>query len=107
MFGNDLSSKSLMGSSERVVAAHLKWNVSTAFVYNGLYDSPNDTLTNEAWDAINFDAGSIALTDDLVTSLGLPVAQRFPWDDKKGLYFLNAHHGVHCLVRYSPSVYKA
>lgn len=68
------------------------------FVYGGLYDGPNETLTNEAWDAINFDAGSIALDDAYVESLGLPIAQRFPWDDTKGLYFLNAYHGVHCLV---------
>ena len=29
---------------------------------------------------------------------GLPVAQRFPWDQSKGVYLLNGHHNLHCIV---------
>ncbi|KAL8836948.1 MAG: hypothetical protein Q9170_002709 [Blastenia crenularia] len=82
---------------ERTDFAKLSWDTPSKFVYNGLYDSPNTTLTNDAWEALNFDPGSIALNDDFVESLGLLKAQRFPWDDTKGLYFLNGYHGVHCL----------
>lgn len=66
--------------------------------HGGIYNSKNDTLTNEAWDAINIDPGSIALSDDYVARTGLPRAQRFPWDSSKGLYYLNGYHGLHCLV---------
>ncbi|KAL9089358.1 MAG: hypothetical protein Q9159_002574 [Coniocarpon cinnabarinum] len=67
------------------------------FHYGGLYDSENDTATNEAWDALPIDYGSVAIDHDVAQSYGLPRAQNFPWDEFKGLYFLNAFHGVHCL----------
>ena len=63
-----------------------------------LYASDNETATNEAWDAINYDTGNVALDDAYVAQMGLPVAQRFPWDDTKGLYFMNSQHSIHCLV---------
>jgi hypothetical protein len=29
--------------------------------------------------------------------MGLPRAQRFPWDDTKGIYLINAYHNMHCI----------
>jgi hypothetical protein len=30
--------------------------------------------------------------------MGLPKAQRFPYDESKGIYLLNGYHSLHCLV---------
>lgn len=65
--------------------------------HGGLYNSPNETLTNEAWESLTSDHGSIALTNEYAASMGLPPAQPFPWDDSKSIYFINAYHGIHCL----------
>lgn len=65
--------------------------------HGGLYNSPNETLTNEAWESLEYDLGSVALTHEFAASKGLPPAQAFPWDESKGIYFLNAYHGLHCL----------
>jgi hypothetical protein len=79
-------------------AARLSWNTPGEFEHNGIYDSINSTLTEESWANLSYDLGSIALSDEYAESVGLPTAQRFPWDDAKGLYFLNGYHGIHCLV---------
>ncbi|KAI9648978.1 hypothetical protein NHQ30_001544 [Ciborinia camelliae] len=78
--------------------AHLEWNILRTFDHHNAYDSSNESSRNDAWASINYDRGSIALTDEYADSLGLPRAQRFPWDEDKGLFFLNAHHSLHCLV---------
>ena len=39
----------------------------------------------------------VALPDSFVASYGLPKAQRYPWNNYKGLYFLNGYHNLHCL----------
>lgn len=57
---------------------------------------------NHAWDEINIDAGTVALGDAYVETMGLPKAQRFPWDKSKGIYYINGFHNLHCLV--SPTV---
>lgn len=44
------------------------------------------------------DNGTVALEDGYVEEMGLPAAQRFPWDQDKGLYLLNGFHSMHCLV---------
>lgn len=55
-------------------------------------------MADTSWANLDIDSGVIALSDDYVTSNGLPEAMRFPWDDTKGVYFVNAHHNLHCLV---------
>ena len=50
------------------------------------------------WADIDIDAGVVALSDTFVTKNDLPEAMRFPWDDTKGIYFINAFHNLHCLV---------
>ena len=62
----------------------------------------NETARDEAWDNLNYDPGSVALDYEYAAALGLPEAQPFPWDYSKGLYFLNAYHSIHCLVRVMP-----
>ena len=79
-------------------AAQLSWNTPGEFEHNGIYDNKDPKVTEESWDSLRYDLGSIALSDEYVESVGLPKAQRFPWDESKGLYFLNGYHGVHCLV---------
>ena len=56
------------------------------------------TATNEAWEALSYDLGSVAIDYEEAEALRLPRAQPFPWDYSKGLYFLNAYHSLHCLV---------
>ena len=68
------------------------------YEHGGLYVNDTEEVTNAAWEAIPYDTGNVALDDDYVAEMGLPVSQRFPWDDKKGLYFMNAQHQIHCLV---------
>ncbi|KAL9610188.1 MAG: hypothetical protein Q9167_005092 [Letrouitia subvulpina] len=65
--------------------------------HGGLYNSPNEALTNEAWESMTYDLGSVALDSHYAASMGLPPAQPYPWDESKSIYFLNAHHGLHCL----------
>lgn len=65
--------------------------------HDGIYNSPNETLTNEAWEHLSSDLGSVALPQAYAISKGLPPAQAFPWDESKSIYFLNAYHGLHCL----------
>ena len=55
-------------------------------------------MTDHVWKNLNVDAGVVALSDEYSESMGLHSSQRFPWDDKKGIYHLNAYHGLHCLV---------
>ena len=68
------------------------------YEHGGLYVNDTEEVTNAAWEAINYDTGNVALDDDYVAEMGLPVSQRFPWDDSKGLYFMNGQHQIHCLV---------
>ncbi|KAG9604954.1 hypothetical protein KCU77_g1031, partial [Aureobasidium melanogenum] len=60
------------------------------------FTDANDTLRDQLWLDINVDDGMIALSDDYVEEMGLPVSQRFPWDESKGIYLLQAHHNLHC-----------
>ena len=83
--------------------AQLSWNTPGEFEHNGIYDNKDPKVTEESWAKLNYDLGSIALSDEYADSVGLPRAQRFPWDQSKGLYFLNGYHGIHCLVRVTRS----
>jgi hypothetical protein len=85
-----------------LASAGLVWDTPDKFMLKGPYDSENATFTEQSWNNLNYDLGSIALSYDYAASLGLSKAQPFPWDDSKRLYFLNAYHSVHCLVS-SPS----
>lgn len=78
--------------------AGLTRNLSIPWTLEGPYFNADEDLADEAWEAISIDAGAIALADGYVSKMGLPVSQRFPWDDEKGIYNINAYHSLHCLV---------
>lgn len=78
--------------------AGLVWDTPGEFEHHGIFDSKNATLTEESWANLKYDLGSVAISDEEAAGWGLPKAQRFPWDDSKGLYFINGYHGIHCLV---------
>ncbi|KAF2656068.1 hypothetical protein K491DRAFT_555837, partial [Lophiostoma macrostomum CBS 122681] len=60
-------------------------------------EAHNDTEQDDIWARTHYDIGQIALSDDYAQSVGLPRAQRFPWDSSKGIYLLNAYHNLHCV----------
>ncbi|MCJ1437316.1 hypothetical protein MMC27_006703 [Xylographa pallens] len=64
----------------------------------GSWADPDEELSNPLWDAIEYYAGTVALDHSYAAAKGLPRAQDFPWDNSKGIYFLNGHHGLHCVV---------
>ena len=78
--------------------AGLQYDTPKPFYHSSPYSSENLTLAQEHWDAVNFDAGMIYISEDMVDSLGLPNAQPFPWDESKSIYLLNGYHNLHCLV---------
>ena len=80
--------------------AGLSRDVSIPFTIDDIYDSKNRSIADEAWGSplLMPETGLVAISDDWVTSKGLPKAQRFPWDKSKGLYMLNGFHNIHCLV---------
>ncbi|KAJ5928273.1 hypothetical protein N7466_007229 [Penicillium verhagenii] len=67
------------------------------FVMQTKYASENETLRNELWYNINIDDGMVALSDEWAAQHGLRTAQRFPWDNSKGIYLLHGFHNLHCL----------
>ena len=78
--------------------AGLTHSTTSAWEYRNEYYSHNRTQSDALWEAINFDSGIIALTDEESAELGLPQGERFPWDENKGLYLINGYHNLHCLV---------
>lgn len=52
------------------------------------------------WLNMHSDDGIIALDDEYVEKMGLPVSQRFPWDQNKGIYLLHGFHNLHCTVSF-------
>ncbi|KAI1114927.1 hypothetical protein F5Y14DRAFT_412458 [Nemania sp. NC0429] len=57
----------------------------------------NSTLRDELWYGINIDHGVVALSDRWAFNHGVRKAQRFPWDESKGIYILHGFHNLHCL----------
>ena len=62
------------------------------------YSNPNLTEASPLWEAIDYDSGVVALSKFYASEKGLPESQSFPWDQSKGIYFLNGYHNLHCLV---------
>lgn len=74
----------------------VKWTQLTA------WNNANRTAEDSAWnDSPGFQAREavVALPDSFTTSVGLPSAQRWPWDESKGVYFLEGLHTLHRVVR--------
>jgi len=81
-----------------MIQAGLERDVQNPIIFHSPYNDCNETYAEEQWDAIDMDPGMLALPDAFVAEKGLPVAQRFPWDESKGIYYLNIYHNMHCLV---------
>ncbi|KAI4244324.1 MAG: hypothetical protein L6R40_003050 [Gallowayella cf. fulva] len=77
--------------------AHLREDSPQAWQSKSPYFGEDDTVADILWDEISIDNGTVALDDSYAASLGLPLSQRFPWDQDKGLYLLNGYHSLHCL----------
>lgn len=84
-------------------AAGVAFDTPTTFDYDNEWWGENETRATELWDSIKTDLIAIAPTNDWVDSKGLQrsgdfESARFPWDPKRGLYFLKVYHQLHCLV---------
>ncbi|KAI1089106.1 hypothetical protein F5B19DRAFT_468783 [Rostrohypoxylon terebratum] len=77
--------------------ASLARNIEEPYVRMTPYSSQNDTLQDQLWDSINIDSGVVALSDSWAAQHNLRTAQRFPWDQTKGIYILHGFHNLHCL----------
>lgn len=79
--------------------AGLEWNVPVKMNYSSRYNSADRAVEDEAWDAwtVRPESLTVALDDSYAESMGLLHAQRWPWDDTKGVYVLNSGHELHCL----------
>lgn len=77
--------------------AELRRNVEEPYVRITHYSSDNETLQDQLWHDIDIDPGVVALSDDWAAQHGLRTAQRFPWDQTKGVYLLHGYHNLHCL----------
>ncbi|KAF2963530.1 hypothetical protein GQX73_g10050 [Xylaria multiplex] len=88
--------------------AELKHVREEPYVIVTPYASDNETLQDQLWYNINVDSAVVALSDDWVAQHELRKAQRFPWDQSKGIYILHGFHNLHCLkiVYISMSEYR-
>lgn len=77
--------------------AHLRRNREEPYVRVTQYSSENETLQDRLWHDIDIDPGVVALPDTWAAQHGLRTAQRFPWDQNKGIYILHGFHNLHCL----------
>ena len=79
-------------------AANLGQDFTVAWKSKSAYFGEDEAIADRLWEEISVDNGTVALGDSYVEEMGLPVSQRFPWDQDKGLYLLNGFHSIHCLV---------
>ena len=105
--GSDVSSKygNIYMKSELILfpdtyIAHLAEGSAVAWTSMSPYFGEDETIADQLWENISVDNGTVALSDSYAAAMGLPVSQRFPWDQEKGLYLLNGFHSMHCLVRW-------
>ncbi|KAI2613459.1 uncharacterized protein GGS25DRAFT_467243 [Hypoxylon fragiforme] len=88
--------------------ANLRRTREEPYVLVTQYSSDNDTLQDQLWHNINVDSAVVALSDEWAARHDLRTAQRFPWDQTKGIYILHGYHNLHCLkiIYISLSEYK-
>ncbi|MCJ1251529.1 hypothetical protein MMC30_008764 [Trapelia coarctata] len=77
--------------------AHLTRDITLPWTANNPYFGEDEIAADQLWEDISIDSGIVALEDSYVKRVGLPQAQRFPWDQNKGLYLVNGFHSMHCL----------
>lgn len=67
-------------------------------------DSASQEDLERVWNALDISPGLVAFPDEEATLLGLPPADRLPYDNTSGVYLLGAFHQIHCLVKFSDSI---
>lgn len=91
--------ESTMGRIDELVAG-LSANRPVAQAQNMDWWGLNETLSTQLWNSLRTEHGMVALSNNFTDSRGLPRGATFPWDTSKGVYFLQAFHTLHCLVRW-------
>ncbi|KAF2197264.1 hypothetical protein GQ43DRAFT_216034 [Delitschia confertaspora ATCC 74209] len=57
----------------------------------------NQSVADDAWDALDTNPVAVALSDKFVSQKGLSDSTRFPWDTERSVYYIKAYHDLHCL----------
>ena len=83
---------------DRSLYASLEREIPVPYRDRTMFNSPNRSISDAAWDGWIVDPGIVALPNDWVKGKMLPQAQHWPWDEDKGLYLLQGFHNIHCLV---------
>lgn len=79
-------------------ATDKEWNTVRPWIDESPYYSRHHQSKNDQnWAALGWEIGMVAVDDSEANELGVPRSDRFPWDDAKGIYFINAYHNLHCL----------
>ncbi|KAH8779955.1 hypothetical protein F5883DRAFT_193783 [Diaporthe sp. PMI_573] len=89
--------KSSSSSEPPSIFAELESHDEQPYVLLTDFASDNLTLQDQLWHDINIDVGVVALSDEWAAEHNLRTAQRFPWDQTKGIYLLHGFHNLHCL----------
>ena len=80
------------------LATDKEWNQFQPWIEDSIYFSKHhQTRNDQQWAAMDWASGVVAISDSEANELGLPKSQRFPWDESKGIYLINAYHNLHCL----------
>ena len=82
-------------------SADIRSSLERPFRWTTAYSSVNSTDLDSLWyEQIPWESGIIALENTEATRMRLPPSQPFPWDPaRKGIYIVNGHHVLHCVVR--------
>ncbi|KAI4250668.1 MAG: hypothetical protein LQ352_005314 [Teloschistes flavicans] len=88
----------LVSAPLRSTFAGLERNKRIAWTEDNDFASHNRTIWDQAWSTLNADRGFVAISDHVTRRKGLHESQRWPWDQSKGLYLLQSHHNLHCLL---------
>lgn len=83
---------------DRSLYAGLEREMPVPYRDRTMFNSPNRSISDAAWDDWIVDPGIVALPNNWVKGKMLPQAQHWPWDEDKGLYLLQGFHNIHCLV---------
>ncbi|TGO43946.1 hypothetical protein BCON_0695g00030 [Botryotinia convoluta] len=79
---------------ERTEFAGPKCDIPVPWSVYGPFDNRSDPeATDEEWEK-----------KLVIYVLDLHKAQRFPWDESKGVYFINAYHNLYCLLKLRTSL---
>ncbi|KAI1303856.1 hypothetical protein F5Y03DRAFT_407166 [Xylaria venustula] len=86
----------MVADNGRSPFAGLEWDTPLSLHSETPFNQHDEKLRDAAWDAINIDAGMIAVPQSFVDEKGLPKSQSFVWDRSKSVYLLNGYHSLHC-----------